>query len=49
MAKEFYKATEVEGLVRHLANGINKYAPILNDYVDETIEKHLLEVVRIDD
>lgn len=46
---EFYKATEVEGLIRHLANGVNKHAPIMNDYVDDVIDKHLLEVVRLDE
>ena len=45
---EYYKATEVEGLVRHLANGINKHAPIANDYIEETISKHTLEVHRFE-
>ena len=46
---EFYKASEVEGLVKHLANGVNKHMPIAKDYVNSVIEQHTLEVIKIND
>ena len=46
---EYYKASQVEGLIKHLANGVNKHMPIAKDYVNNVIDKHTLEVTRIDE
>ena len=46
---EYYSATQVEGLIKHLANGVNKHMPIAKDYVNNVIEQHTLEVTRIND
>ena len=46
---EYYNANQVDGLIQHLSNGINKHAPIANDYIATTIGKHTLEVVKFDE